>query len=72
MKNPPRNLNDLLNTAARALDKKDTDTLEQLKRISEDWLQDSWSKNAQTTLLDAMINAAEEIVDLEESLEMED
>lgn len=51
------NLNDLMLAAADALEAKDVDQLEQLIKISDDWLQSEEAHYAQMVLLDAMIEA---------------
>ena len=57
-RNEINTLNDLLNAAATALNEGDTETLEMLQSISSGWLQDDESQNAQSKLLDAMLEAA--------------
>ena len=54
----PNNLNELMAKAAEALENRDAEMLEDLKQVSEGWLQDDESRDAQCCLLDAMINAA--------------
>lgn len=54
-------VNDLLNTAALALQERDTETLERLVQTVEGWMQTNQERLAQMTLLNAMLEAVEEL-----------
>lgn len=54
-------VNDLLNVAALALQERDTETLEKLVRTVEGWMQTNQERLAQMTLLNAMLEAVEEL-----------
>ncbi len=54
-------VNDLLNTAALALQERDTETLERLVQTVEGWMQGTQERLAQMTLLNAMLEAVEEL-----------
>jgi mevalonate kinase len=50
-------VNDLMNEAARALDRFDEETLEDLMAINENWLQDNESRSSINHMLEAMLEA---------------
>lgn len=54
-------VNDLLNIAALALQERDSETLERLVQIVEGWMQTNQERLAQMTLLNAMLEAVEEL-----------
>jgi len=54
-------VNDLLNTAALALQERDTETLERLVQTVEGWMQSNQERLAQMTMLNAMLEAVEEL-----------
>lgn len=54
-------VNDLLNVAALALQERDTETLERLVQTVEGWMQSNQDRLAQMTLLNAMLEAVEEL-----------
>lgn len=61
--NRPDNLNELMTQAAEALENHDAELLEGLLQISEGWLQDDESRDAQCRLLNAMMEAAYQLED---------
>jgi len=54
-------VNDLLNVAALALQERDTETLERLVQTVEGWMQSNQERLAQMTMLNAMLEAVEEL-----------
>lgn len=58
---PVHSVNDLLNVAALALQERDTETLERLVQTVEGWMQTTQERLAQMTLLNAMLEAVEEL-----------
>lgn len=54
-------VNDLLNVAALALRERDTETLERLCQTVEGWMQTPQERLAQMTMLNAMLEAVEEL-----------
>jgi len=54
-------VNDLLNVAALALQERDTETLERLVQIVDGWMQTNQERLARMTLLNAMLEAVEEL-----------
>jgi len=59
-------LNDLMKAAAEALENRDTERLEKLMAVSQGWLQDDESRDAQQAMLDVMFCSAEELLSWEE------
>ena len=59
----PKNVNELINMAAEALRNADDEQLEFLKKATEDWLVDSDAAQAHSNLLNAMLEAVEELGD---------
>lgn len=62
-----RNVAQMMNCAALALQERDVDALERLQSLSRNWLQDGSETAAQSALLCAMIDAACELQDFEAS-----
>ena len=54
-------VNDLMNAAADALLQLDVDRLSALRAIVEGWMQTEAERNAQLAMIEAMMNAAEEL-----------
>ena len=54
------NFSDWLNEAANALDDKDIMAVDELQKISENWMQTDTEKAAQLKLLTAIIDALDE------------
>jgi hypothetical protein len=52
-----RTVTALMNAAAEALQERDPDTLEDLGRFSQDWLQPEDERQAQQNMLDAMMES---------------
>ena len=59
------NLNELMVAAALAMEQRDPGKLEDLLKLSDDWLQDEESRTAQRTLLESMVSACWELVEFE-------
>ena len=68
MTDPIHTLEDLLHAAAKALDARDADALQRLRRIPQDWLQTERETAAQAALLDAMAEAAFELAEADEQV----
>jgi len=54
-------VNDLMMKAGEALQNRDADTLYRLIDISQDWMQTEEEREAQQSMLNAMIEACEEL-----------
>lgn len=59
-------VSDLMRSAAMALSSRDANALEELLRISEDWLQDRSDAEAQKSMLYAMLDAVEDLTAYED------